>query len=54
VTELADLCEVMDALMATYGLAEEHVQQVQTLRWIKRGRFAQRLQLLWTEDDPSF
>jgi predicted house-cleaning noncanonical NTP pyrophosphatase (MazG superfamily) len=52
VTELADLYEVMDALIATSGLSEERVRQVQAQRRINRGGFTQRLRLLWTEDAP--
>ncbi len=51
--ELADLYEVMDALMASYGLAAEAVRTEQERRRAARGGFAQRLRLLWTETDAQ-
>jgi hypothetical protein len=50
VTELADLHEVLAALMAAWQIAPEHVQQVQRQRSAERGGFDQHLKLLWTED----
>ena len=50
VTELADIQEVLAALMAAWQIAPEHVQQVQRQRRAERGGFDQRLRLLWTED----
>lgn len=51
--ELADLYEVMDALMASYGLAPEAVRAEQERRRSERGGFAQRLRLLWTSTDAQ-
>ena len=51
--ELADLSEVMDALMASYGIAPEAVRAEQERRRQARGGFAQRLRLLWTEHDAQ-
>jgi len=45
VTELADLCEVMDALMVEHGIAQADVQAVQGQRRRDRGGFAQRIWL---------
>ena len=53
VTELADLLEVMEALMTTSGSSLEMVHQVQAKRRVERGGFTQRLQLLWTDTSPS-
>jgi predicted house-cleaning noncanonical NTP pyrophosphatase (MazG superfamily) len=52
VTELADLYEVIEALMSTSGIGEETVRQVQAKRRDERGGFTRRLLLLWTEDTP--
>lgn len=49
VTELADLYEVVDALMAQTGLTREKVLAEQERRRATRGGFTQRLRLLWTE-----
>ncbi len=48
-TELADICEVMDALRAVYGITQEQVSQLQAARRDERGAFEKRLRLLWTE-----
>lgn len=53
VVELADLYEVMDALIASYGLSAEMVRAEQAQRREARGGFAQRLCLLWAEDDAQ-
>jgi predicted house-cleaning noncanonical NTP pyrophosphatase (MazG superfamily) len=53
VTELADLYEVIQALMSTYGVSEEMVRQVQAERRTERGGFTQRVLLLWTEEVSS-
>ena len=53
VTELADLHEVLVALMAAWQIAPKHVQQVQRQRRAERGGFDQRLKLLWTEDGEN-
>jgi len=49
VIELADLAEVLDALMASYGIVSAAVQAEQERRRIERGGFARRIRLLWTE-----
>jgi|SRR5579885_1939202 predicted house-cleaning noncanonical NTP pyrophosphatase (MazG superfamily) len=49
VIELADLFEVMDALMVSHGITSEMVQVEQERRRIERGGFARRIRLLWTE-----
>ena len=48
-TELADVEEVLDALLAAYGLTQEDVRRLQDGRRVERGGFTQRLRLLWTE-----
>jgi predicted house-cleaning noncanonical NTP pyrophosphatase (MazG superfamily) len=50
VTELADIQEVLAALMAAWQIAPEQAQQLQRQRHAERGGFDQRLKLLWTED----
>lgn len=49
VTELADLYEVINAVMETYGISSESVIAEQEKRRAERGGFQQRIQLLWTE-----
>ena len=51
VAELADLCEVMEALMAVYGIDREAVLVEQKQRRSDRGGFNRRIQLLWSEDE---
>lgn len=47
--EIADLYEVIDALMVTYGIQREAVVAEQLKRRTERGSFEKRLKLLWTE-----
>jgi predicted house-cleaning noncanonical NTP pyrophosphatase (MazG superfamily) len=49
VTELADVYEVLAALIAATGLTAAQIAAVQTERRQTRGGFAQRIKLLWTE-----
>ncbi|MGV0025745.1 pyrophosphohydrolase domain-containing protein [Phormidesmis priestleyi] len=51
VAELADLCEVMDTLMAVYGIDHEAVLAEQKRREIERGSFSRRIRLLWNGAD---
>lgn len=51
VTELADLYEVMDAIMAIYGIERESVLAEQERRRTERGGFHKRIRLLWTQVD---
>lgn len=51
VAELADLCEVMDTLMAVYGIDREAVLAEQKRREIERGSFSRRIRLLWSGAD---
>jgi predicted house-cleaning noncanonical NTP pyrophosphatase (MazG superfamily) len=48
-TELADLLEVIDTLLAFKGLSRQAVRREQHRRRKERGGFDQRLKLLWTE-----
>jgi len=52
-TELADLYEVLDALIETYGLSLDAILKKQKQRRIERGGFKQRIQLLWTEESED-
>jgi predicted house-cleaning noncanonical NTP pyrophosphatase (MazG superfamily) len=49
-TEIADVLEVVDALLEAHGLDIIQVKQLQADRRRKRGGFTQRLQLLRVED----
>jgi predicted house-cleaning noncanonical NTP pyrophosphatase (MazG superfamily) len=49
ISELADIQEVLDALMTAYGIERSEVDAVQARRRAERGGFAQRIRLLWTE-----
>lgn len=49
VTELADVLEVMDALLALHQLTLPQVREVQEQRRLARGGFDSRLQLDWVE-----
>ncbi len=48
VTELADLYEVIDALMASYGISGDRILNAQAKRRENRGGFAQKIMLLRT------
>ena len=50
VTELADLYEVVDALMACYHISPTQVHREQIQRRTIRGGFSQRIRLLSTTD----
>lgn len=47
--ELADLYEVIDALLVAFELDREAVLDVQQKRRDERGGFEKRIKLLWTE-----
>ncbi len=47
VSELADLCEVLDALLDAHGIDRDTVLAEQQRRRVERGGFARRLCLLW-------
>ena len=47
VTELADLCEVMDALIAFYHTDRAAVFTEQKRRQTERGSFTRQIRLLW-------
>ena len=47
--ELADVYEVMDALMAASGIEPEKVREIQKEKRSRRGGFDNRIKLLWTE-----
>jgi predicted house-cleaning noncanonical NTP pyrophosphatase (MazG superfamily) len=49
ITELADLYEVIDAVMMTYGITRESVILEQMKRREERGGFEEKIMLLWTE-----
>ena len=47
--ELADILEVIEAIMDAYKISEDHVQAIKEKRREERGGFNKRLKLLWTE-----
>jgi predicted house-cleaning noncanonical NTP pyrophosphatase (MazG superfamily) len=49
VSELADLQEVIDAVLELHGIEPETVNIKQKRKHAERGGFEQRLRLLWTE-----
>lgn len=49
ITELADLYEVIEAVMATYGISRESVITEQIKRRSERGGFEEKIMLLWTQ-----
>lgn len=49
VTELADLYEVVDAILLTHGIDPATVRVEQQQRRVERGGFEQRLRLVWAE-----
>ncbi len=48
IAELADLYEVRDALMLSYGISENYILNAQAKRRENRGGFAQKIMLLRT------
>ena len=52
-TELADLLEVIDAIVEAFGLTSETVCALQQQRRAERGGFANRVRLLWTKDSAD-
>ena len=51
--ELADVMEVIDALMAATGIEPEEVKEIQQVKRSQRGGFDNRIKLLWTETFPT-
>ena len=49
VSELADVQEVIDALLALHGIEREAVVQEQKRKRTERGGFAKRIRLLWSD-----
>ena len=49
--ELADVMEVMDALMTAAEIEPETVKEIQKEKRLMRGGFDNRIKLLWTETD---
>jgi predicted house-cleaning noncanonical NTP pyrophosphatase (MazG superfamily) len=49
ISELADLYEVIEAVLATKGIPEEVVRQEQRKKQAERGGFEQRIRLLWVD-----
>lgn len=49
ITELADIYEVIDAIIETYGINRELIIAEQMRRRKERGGFQKRIKLLWTE-----
>ncbi|MFB2875743.1 nucleotide pyrophosphohydrolase [Floridanema aerugineum] len=49
IAELADIYEVIDAIIETYGINRELIIAEQMRRRNERGGFQKRVKLLWTE-----
>jgi predicted house-cleaning noncanonical NTP pyrophosphatase (MazG superfamily) len=49
ITELADIYEVIDGIVETYGINRELIIAEQMRRRNERGGFQKRIKLLWTE-----
>ena len=49
VSELADICEVMDALAAALSIEKADILHEQVRKRAERGGFEQRICLMWTE-----
>ena len=49
VTELADILEIIDAIVDAYRLEHDTVSNVQARRRTERGAFNDRIRLLWTD-----
>jgi predicted house-cleaning noncanonical NTP pyrophosphatase (MazG superfamily) len=47
--EIADLLEVVEALMASYNISEKQVQLEQDQKRAQKGDFRKKVMLLWTE-----
>ena len=51
--ELADVYEVLDALVSIYGISIQAIQEEKERRRKERGGFQKRLYLLWSEEGKS-
>ena len=51
--EIADLLEVIDALMEAYGIREEQVFLAQDEKRAEKGDFQEKTELVWTEENSS-
>jgi predicted house-cleaning noncanonical NTP pyrophosphatase (MazG superfamily) len=49
ITEIADLYEVIDAILVAWNISHEEVSKLQTDRRQQRGGFEGQLKLLWTK-----
>lgn len=47
--EIADILEVIEALMASYHISEKQVQLEQDQKRAQKGDFRKKIMLLWTE-----
>ena len=48
--ELADIFELINAIMLEFGIMESTVEEIQEEKRRQRGGFSKRIQLLWIED----
>lgn len=49
VTELADLLEVVEALMESYGIDDERILLERDQKRAEKGGFERKIKLLWTD-----
>ena len=52
-TEIADLYEVIDAIIQINNISEEEVRRKQAQKREARGGFKKRIRLLWTSDEQD-
>jgi predicted house-cleaning noncanonical NTP pyrophosphatase (MazG superfamily) len=50
-TELADILEVVDAILTVHDISVEHVRKVQAARRQEQGGFKKRMKLIWSGSD---
>lgn len=50
VAEMGDLLDVIDAIRVEYGVSDEELAASRAVQFEKKGGFARRLFLLWSED----
>ncbi len=51
--EIADLLEVIDALMEAYDIKQEQVFLAQDEKRAEKGDFEEKTELLWTDENSS-
>ncbi len=52
-TEIADLLEVVDALLTSYGISHSQIKLERDQKRATKGDFDQQIMLLWTEENSA-